>query len=280
MISMQYGGITVLNRSCLPIAYEERSFFEPYRASCENYTQHYQNNHSLHYHNVLEIGRCLNGSGVQFVHKDIYPFSVNSISVIQKGCIHDSHIIMTKPTDVPSNWQYIFVDMDALGLRSELTESFNTYSGELTALFEMMFRELSDKPEGYRRLFELLLTAFLVKVKRLEPTLRPIQHSSMADQIASVLNFIAQTYTTDITIEQLAQEFNLSVSYFRKIFQDNLGVSPQQYIIHLRLSMAEQLLRTTQKQILEISEEVGFRSLSSFNRLFKKAYGCSPRSIR
>jgi AraC-like DNA-binding protein len=55
---------------------------------------------------------------------------------------------------------------------------------------------------------------------------------------------------------------------------------PQQYLIHVRLSMAEHLLRTTHKQILAISEEVGFRTLSSFNRLFKKQYGYSPRALR
>lgn len=61
---------------------------------------------------------------------------------------------------------------------------------------------------------------------------------------------------------------------------DNVGMGPQQYIIHVRLSMAEHLLRTTEKPILDIAGEVGFHSLSSFNRLFLRAYGCSPRVLR
>lgn len=72
----------------------------------------------------------------------------------------------------------------------------------------------------------------------------------------------------------------MSVSYFRKAFYDNVGMGPQQYIIHVRLSMAEHLLRTTEKPILDIAGEVGFHSLSSFNRLFLRAYGCSPRVLR
>ena len=72
----------------------------------------------------------------------------------------------------------------------------------------------------------------------------------------------------------------MSVSYFRKVFSESVGMNPQQYIIHVRLSMAEHLLRTTNKSILEISQDVGFRSISSFNRLFLRAYGCSPRQFR
>ena len=270
----------MLNRSCLPLALEDREFPDGFRASCQRYTQHYQHTHYLHYHSCLEIGLCLSGSGVEFIHEQIYPFSASSISIIQKGCIHDSHIIMPDPSNPPSQWKYIFVDLEALGVENRLTQSFNMYNKELTALFEMMFRELDEKPEGYEAMFRMLLPVFLAKVERLEPVPRPLKRSSMADEIASVINYIAQAYNTDLTVERLARECNMSVSYFRKVFRDNLGMCPQQYLIHVRLSMAEHLLRTTNKQILDISEEVGFHSLSSFNRLFQKAYGRSPRTFR
>jgi AraC-like DNA-binding protein len=167
-----------------------------------------------------------------------------------------------------------------VGVTSDLYQSFNTYNMELTTLFEMMFRELEETPEGCRDMFLMILKVFLAKVKRLEPETRPLRRSGFTDQITSVINYIAQAYHTDITVEQLARDCNMSVSYFRKVFRDNLGMCPQQYLIHVRLSMAEHLLRTTHKQILAISEEVGFRTLSSFNRLFKKQYGYSPRALR
>lgn len=78
----------------------------------------------------------------------------------------------------------------------------------------------------------------------------------------------------------LADRCNMSVSYFRKLFSANVGMSPQQYILHVRLSHAEQLLRATDQQILSISQETGFQTLSSFNRHFRRVYGMPPSALR
>ena len=144
----------------------------------------------------------------------------------------------------------------------------------------LMFREPENRPEDRQAQLRLLLPAFLRVAQRKEPVLRPLRHTAMADRIFSILHIIATEYANDLTVEQLASRCNMSVSYFRKAFCDNAGMGPQQYIIHVRLSMAEHLLRTTEKPILDIADDVGFHSLSSFNRLFLRAYGCSPRSLR
>ena len=94
------------------------------------------------------------------------------------------------------------------------------------------------------------------------------------------MNYIAQNYNQDITIEELAKYCNMSVSHFRKQFREAAGTSPLEYLNNLRISVARHLLRTTKEPVLAISEAVGFRTLSSFNRLFKRIYGISPREAR
>lgn len=270
----------MLNRSNLPILYEERHFQGEYRASCEYYTQIYQAENMLHYHNCLEIGRCVSGNGVQFIDGDVFSFTPNIVSIVQKGCIHDSHIIMFDPGETPSEWQYIFVDLDSLGIESPVTRSFITPNKDLLTLYNMMFAELENKPQDWQDQFRLLLLAFLRATQRIEPRSLQKKASAAAERIASILHHIAMEYASDLSVEQLAQQCNMSVSYFRKAFLESVGMGPQQYIIHVRLSMAEHLLRTTSKPILSIAEDMGFRSISSFNRLFLRTYGCSPREFR
>lgn len=270
----------MLNRSNFPIIYEERKFASDFRVSCEYYTQLYQSENSLHHHNCLEIGRCLSGNGVQFIDGDVSSFIPNSVSIVQKGCIHDSHIIMFDPNETPSEWQYIFVDLDALHISSSLNRSFISSDKDLITLYAMMFSEVEAQPADWQEQFCLLLPAFLRFAERIEPCQLRKRPSAAADQIASILHYIALEYASDLTVEQLAQRCNMSVSYFRRVFSESVGMSPQQYMIHVRLSMAEHMLRTTSKSILEISQDVGFRSISSFNRLFLRTYGCSPREFR
>lgn len=270
----------MLNRDNLPIIYQEQLFASDFRVSCEYYTQFYQSENSLHHHSVLEIGRCLSGNGLQFIDGDVSSFTPNSVSIIQKGCIHDSHIIMFDPSETPSEWQYIFADLDALGISPSLNRSFISADKTLVTLYGMMFSELETQPAGWQDQFRLLLPAFLRVAERIEPRRAQKYPSVITDQITMILHYIALEYASELTVEQLAQRCNMSVSYFRRVFNESVGLSPQQYIIHVRLSMAEHMLRTTGKSILEISQDVGFRSISSFNRLFLRAYGCSPRELR
>ena len=230
----------------------------------------------LHYHVCLEIGLCDEGGGVQFIGSDIFTFGTGSIALIQKGCIHDSHILPVGQSG-ESRWRYIFADTEFFGAALP-KESFTVYDPELKALFEMMYRELNEPREDSGELFGLLLRAFLCKVRRSEPELRPMKRAP--EQMAAAVSHIAQHYREDLTVEGLARICSLSAEYFRRAFRESFGVGPQQYIISLRLRIAAQLLKTTDRPVLEVAEESGFHSLSSFNRLFRRQYGCTPREMR
>ena len=268
------------NRSTFPVRLDEKNLPADFPAHCQSYTQVYQREHALHYHNCLEIGLCVEGGGVQFLGGELYPFSAQTISIVRKNCVHDAHIVMQDPGERPSRWKFIFVDPEALGVPETAGRSFLSADRALVSLFELLFRELDARPEGYQAQFRLLLQAFFAEARRAEPSTRPLRSTPASDQIASLLHFIAHEYANDLTIEELARRCQMSPGYFRRVFRTCVGMGPQQYILHVRLLMAEHLLRTTARPVLEISEEVGFGSVSSLNRQFLRAYGLSPRAFR
>ena len=269
------------NRFLDKIVLDRKEFAGNFHAHAEHYTQTYQEENPLHYHNCLEIGMCVSGSGVEFIADEIYPFCSNTLTIIQRGCIHDSHIVMKDPTDAPSEWIFIFADLDALGISFNCRKSMILNDPEMTKLFLLMFDELDNRPEGYQPIFLLMLRAFLLKLCRILPVEKEKKEQPLLnDQIVYAINYIAQYYNKDITIGELAKCCNMSVSNFRKQFRDAVGTSPLDYLNNLRISVAHHLLCTTELPILTISEDVGFRSLSSFNRLFKRTYDLSPREVR
>lgn len=265
------------NRLSAPVLLDQKQFPGPIRADAERYTQVYQPHNFLHYHDCLEIGLCETGSGVEFIGGEIYSFSPGTLTVIPRGCVHDSHIIMKDPADPPSQWRFVFADPEALGLSAGGIRGTVLDQTELRMLFELLFQELEERQPGYETAGTALLQAFLQKLARFSPTQPP---TAPDRQLLPALNLITQSYGRDLTVELMAAQCGLSVSHFRRQFRRAMGSSPLEYLNNLRISVAHHLLRTTQLSVLAISEEVGFRSLSSFNRLFKRVYDVSPRQVR
>ena len=82
------------------------------------------------------------------------------------------------------------------------------------------------------------------------------------------------------TIEYLADLCHWSPTHFRRVFHDIMGTSPLDFVNSTRISKACDLLRSTEESVLDISETVGFHSVSSFNRYFLKIMQISPREYR
>ena len=82
------------------------------------------------------------------------------------------------------------------------------------------------------------------------------------------------------TIEYLAELCHWSPTHFRRVFHDIMGTSLLDYVNNTRILKSCILLRSTEHSILDISEMVGFHSVSSFNRYFIKLMQMSPREYR
>jgi len=91
---------------------------------------------------------------------------------------------------------------------------------------------------------------------------------------------MAGHYADPVDISLLARYCRMSVPHFRRTFTNTIGRPPGEYWHDLRMRMAASLLRTTSRPILEISYEVGFETLSSFNRMFHDTFAMSPREWR
>ena len=82
------------------------------------------------------------------------------------------------------------------------------------------------------------------------------------------------------TMKDLADLCHWSPTHFRRVFHDIMGTSPLDFVNNTRITKSCNLLRSTELSILDISEMVGFHSISSYNRYFTKVMQMSPREFR
>ncbi len=83
-----------------------------------------------------------------------------------------------------------------------------------------------------------------------------------------------------VDVEQMAQQFNISYSLFRKVFKEYTGYAPAKYYQELKLCKAKQLLLETSHSIKEIAFELNYRSTEYFFACFKKSVGITPTEYR
>jgi AraC-like DNA-binding protein/ligand-binding sensor protein len=92
--------------------------------------------------------------------------------------------------------------------------------------------------------------------------------------------FIAEHQTEELSLDQVAKSVNTSKFYFCKIFKKATGINFTDYLSRVRTERAKNLLLNPNLRVSEIAYEVGFQSLTHFNRVFKRILGRSPSDYR
>ena len=100
------------------------------------------------------------------------------------------------------------------------------------------------------------------------------------NSMESVIRYIRANVGKDMTLSELADIASLSPFYFAHCFKNQTGFSPMEYVINTRLDQAKILLARTTKPVTEIAYETGYSSGSSFNNMFVRRTGMSPRQYR
>ena len=160
-------------------------------------------------------------------------------------------------------------------------------------LLKSLVLEGQHKPIGYKDMVKLKLAELLVLTIRdargrsVESTDR--EHAIVRQTVAPtetntrltpILKYIEEHLTEDLSLEQLAQRFGYSYTYFCEMFSSALGVSPMRYLRSRRLETAKSLLAATSLPVVDIAISVGFSSSKQLWRTFRQQFGLSPTEYR
>ena len=135
----------------------------------------------------------------------------------------------------------------------------------------------SKKTFGYERCAQMLYAIIYDLKQEMNAEYMP---KSKTVQIEPALSYISEHYTFEnISVAHLAELCRISEVYLRRIFHSTFGMSPLQYINHMKLSRARELIRSGECSVSEAASMSGFFDDSYFSREFKKAFGVRPKEL-
>jgi YesN/AraC family two-component response regulator len=135
-------------------------------------------------------------------------------------------------------------------------------------------------PQAQQESATTLLKIFAQHLSMLSNQVVVRQDNAEPPVITKAKEYIRTHQAEELRLGQVAKAVNTSTFYFCKMFKKIAGVNFTDYLSRVRIEKSKELLLNPNLRISEIAYEVGFQSLTHFNRVFKRVLGQSPTDYR
>lgn len=162
----------------------------------------------------------------------------------------------------------------------EIPPSEDSRIDERLLLFEEMLQNLENYFIPEKVVYaNICLKQFLSSIKYLG-VYRSVKKENESDNLNKAISFMKNNLQTTVRVSELAESCNCSASNLYKLFKQNIGSSPQDFFIHLKMERARKYLLRTNLKVKEIGAKLGYEDQYYFSRIFTKHVGLSPANYR
>lgn len=252
-----------------------------------------------HWHKEVEIIYSLQGKTRMVINDRIFELDEGEIGIAVGGDIHFNLCSQSHRRAVIMFNLDMFEDFHSHGRnKSEIKKQLETMvrisagwpvplKEKVVSILEQL-RALNDSDEFGRalairaRMFDLILILCneLPKNQKQFGLFTNINQTKMIDNLEKVMTFVEKNYMHKIALEDAAESLSFAPSYFARFFKRFTNTTFLAYLNAYRINKAQWLLANENKSISEISDEVGFGSVKTLNRLFKATTNMSPSEYK
>jgi len=256
--------------------------------SCKNKMQ---KDSAYHEHDFTEFAYILSGKGRYIVNGITYDVQAGDFVICNPGVKHQNIVTSVKePTveficgftefhfkNMPPNSVILKDGGYVLHTSAEIKQEINKHC------YEMQAENDANKPGKYFFLKTHLMQILLLVVREVYENKQDhakgcnFESYNKSYAVKKIINYLNENYERKISLEQIAHNMYLSPVYISKIFKEETGESPINYLIKIRLEKARDILLASDSgSIKNIANSVGYDDVYHFSKLFKKYYGVAP----
>ena len=240
---------------------------------------------TLHTHPFTELFYVVDGKGEFNIQGQRFPVKPNDFVIINPQVEH------TELSSPDEPLEYIVLGINGLSFSnltpvSEGGHPFSFFNlrdeqKDILRYLNAMVQEATSQQMSYELVCHNLLEILLIKILRHQHfDLEVGKQSKATKDISFIKHYLETYYHESIQLEDLASMTHLSRFYISHSFKKEIGMSPMEYLIAIRIKESKILLRTTNYSISQVADIVGFTTPTYFSKQFRKSTGISPTDYR
>ncbi len=240
---------------------------------------------TLHTHPFTELFYVVDGKGEFIIQQQRFAVKANDFVII------NPHVEHTEVSSSEDPLEYIVVGIQGLSFSNLTTQDqgdqpfsfFNLRDEQKDILryLNVMVQEATNQAMSYELVCHNLLEILLIKILRHQHfELEVDSKNKTSKDIAFIKHYLKTYYRESIQLEDLASMTHLSRFYISHSFKKDVGLSPMEYLMTIRIKESKILLRTTNYSVSQIADIVGFTTPTYFSKQFRKVTGISPSDYR
>lgn len=242
-----------------------------------------------------ELTIILSGKGRYYVEGITYDVEAGDIIVCNPGVRHKNIVVNQEEPTVEfftGFYGYHFKNMppETIQLKDGghlLRPLADTKREVMKQCYEMLAENEAGQVGKYFMLKARLMQVLLLVMREIAGPAPNCQKGCNFESynksyaVKRIVNYLNENYGQKISLDQIAHNMYLSPVYISKIFKEETGESPINFLIKIRLEKAKDILEhSAGGSIKNIANEVGYDDVYHFSKLFKKYYGISPQNYR
>lgn len=248
---------------------------------------------NIHYHDFISMVYVLSGACTYRISETQYQVKKGDMLVFNPGVNHGKTV---KPGEEILELHVGFDNIQVEGLTKNNLISpeacpvigLQEHEQEFFKCCSDIYLEQENDLPGCELMLKIqvmrLIVLFLISTRSsLYPSKNPLVSFDSNEKsviVSTLITFLNENYMRPVSLDTISKSIYLSPTYISKVFKEETGETPINYLIKLRLSKAREMLQDGRHSIKSVARSVGYEDAYYFSKLYKKYNRVSPSSIR
>lgn len=242
-----------------------------------------------HQHDYYQLYHIISGNGLMRFGKSVMELKPHQVILISPGVEHGVCEILGETPLRFLDVIFLLQDSEIADLLQRMA-NINSVSPDLLEILWKVKTEWNGSNMLRRKMVNGLFQQYFIEYMRMsqnksEPCGQkvlpfPLKSDELSGVPRMIVDYVQTHYSAGVSLQPMAESLGYSKNYLCRAFKKATNMTIVNYMNHFRIGKALELIRFTDKTLIEISDMVGFNDFHYFSRVFKSVTGSSPGELR